>query len=126
LPPILNCFTRQALPTVNRKYFFVNILCIGPFCSQKTHNRTLLLGSGVIRNSRHFDYWNQLLNMRMRVYYPNCHEVALCWYLVIHRKSVTSILPFVTYLLTPRRINIKIQFMPDRKNDTSPLQNPTG
>jgi hypothetical protein len=26
---------RQTLPTVNRKYFFMNILCIETFCSQK-------------------------------------------------------------------------------------------
>jgi hypothetical protein len=27
--------TRQTLPTVNRKYFFTNILCIETFCSQR-------------------------------------------------------------------------------------------
>jgi spore maturation protein SpmA len=28
LDPVVNPFTRQTLPTVNRKHFFVNILCI--------------------------------------------------------------------------------------------------
>jgi hypothetical protein len=31
----VNRFTRQTLPTVNRKHFFINILCIEPFCPQK-------------------------------------------------------------------------------------------
>jgi hypothetical protein len=33
--PVTNRFTRQTLPTVNRKYFFVNILCIESFGPQK-------------------------------------------------------------------------------------------
>jgi hypothetical protein len=33
--PVMNRFTRQTLPTVNRKYFFMNILCIESFCPQK-------------------------------------------------------------------------------------------
>jgi hypothetical protein len=34
LDPIVNRFTRPALPTVNRKHFFMNILCIESFCPQ--------------------------------------------------------------------------------------------
>jgi hypothetical protein len=37
--PTVNRFTRQTLPTVNRKYLFMNILCFESFCSQKTYNR---------------------------------------------------------------------------------------
>jgi hypothetical protein len=33
--PVVNRFTRQTLPNVNRKHFFMNILCIEPFCPQK-------------------------------------------------------------------------------------------
>jgi hypothetical protein len=33
--PVVNRFTRQTLPTVNRKYFFMNILCIQSFSQQK-------------------------------------------------------------------------------------------
>jgi hypothetical protein len=43
--PVVNRFTRQTLPTINRKHFFMNILCIESFCPQKTHKRTLLFGS---------------------------------------------------------------------------------
>jgi hypothetical protein len=32
--PVVNRFTRQTLPTVNRKHFFMNILCIESFCPQ--------------------------------------------------------------------------------------------
>jgi hypothetical protein len=43
---VLNRFTRQTLPTVNRKHFFIHILCIEPLCPEKrTHKRTLLFGS---------------------------------------------------------------------------------
>jgi hypothetical protein len=36
--PVVNRFTRQTLPTVNRKLFFMNILCIDSFFPQTTHN----------------------------------------------------------------------------------------
>jgi hypothetical protein len=35
LDPVVNCFTRQTLPTVNRKHLFMNILYIELFCPQK-------------------------------------------------------------------------------------------
>jgi hypothetical protein len=65
----VKCFMRQTLPTISRKHFFMNILCIGSFCSQKTLNGTLLFGSTHFKHGRHFDYWNQPLNMRMCVCY---------------------------------------------------------
>jgi hypothetical protein len=49
----------------------------------KTHNRMLLFGSK-LEHGRHFDYWNQPLNMCMRVCYLYCHEAGLCCYPVIH------------------------------------------
>jgi hypothetical protein len=48
-----------------------------------THNRTLLIGRTILKHGRHFDYWNQPLNMRMRVCYLDCHEAGRCCYLVI-------------------------------------------
>jgi hypothetical protein len=35
LDSVVNPFTRQTLLTVNRKHFFMNILCIESFCPQK-------------------------------------------------------------------------------------------
>jgi hypothetical protein len=35
----------------------------------KMHNRTLLFGSKVLKHGRHFDYWNQSMNMRTCVCY---------------------------------------------------------
>jgi hypothetical protein len=32
LPPRWNRFTRQTLPTVNRRHFFMNILCVESVC----------------------------------------------------------------------------------------------
>jgi hypothetical protein len=86
---IVNRFTRQTLPTVNRKHFFINTLCIESFCPQKkTHNRTLLLGGTLLKHGHHFNYWNQPLNIRMRVCYPDCHEAGQCCYLVIHTENL--------------------------------------
>jgi hypothetical protein len=50
----------------------------------KAHNSTLLFGSAAIKHGRHFDYWNQPLNMRMGVCYLDCHEAGLCCYLMIY------------------------------------------
>jgi hypothetical protein len=92
--------------TVNRKHFFMNIICIKSICPQRTHNRTSLFGSILLKHDRHSDYWNQLLNMSMLVCYLDSHEAGLCCFLVTHirRKPITSItavlLPVVTYLLT--------------------------
>jgi hypothetical protein len=66
----------------------MNILCIEPVWPQETHNRTLLFGSTPIKHVCHFDYWNQPLNMRMRIWYVDCHEAELCCYLVIHIENL--------------------------------------
>jgi hypothetical protein len=57
--PVVNRFTGQTLPTVNRKHFFMNIFCIESFRPQKPHSRTLFLGSRPLKHGRHFDYQNQ-------------------------------------------------------------------
>jgi hypothetical protein len=54
----------------------------------KTPNRTLLFGNTLLRHGTQFDYWNQSLNMSMRVCYLDCHEVGLCCYLVIHIENL--------------------------------------
>jgi hypothetical protein len=61
IDPVVNRFTWQTLPNLNKKYFFMNILRIetlGPH--KKTHNRTLLFGSILLKHGRHSDYSNQL------------------------------------------------------------------
>jgi hypothetical protein len=85
----------------------MNIICIESFCLQKTHNRTLLLGSTLLKHGRHFDYWNQPLYMRIHVCYLDCHEAGLCCYLMIQIKTITSITAvlFPFYFLTlPRTL----------------------
>jgi hypothetical protein len=88
LDPVVNLFKQQTFPTVYSKYFFMNNLCIKSFCSKEMHNRTLLFGSKLLKNGRHFDYWNQPLNMRMRVCYLHRREAGLCCYLVIHTENL--------------------------------------
>jgi hypothetical protein len=86
---------------VNRKHFFMNILYIESFCPQKTHNRILLLGSSLLKHSHHFDYWNQPLNMRMRVCYRDYHEAGLCCYLVVHIENLLRLLQLFYFHLWP-------------------------
>jgi hypothetical protein len=62
----------------------MNILCIESFCPQKkTHDRTLLFSSILLKHGLRLDCWSQPLNMLMRVSYLDCHEAELCCYLVI-------------------------------------------
>jgi hypothetical protein len=51
----------------------------------KNAQTTLLFDSTLLKHGRHFDYWNKLLNMRMRVCYLDYHEAGLCCYLVIQK-----------------------------------------
>jgi hypothetical protein len=41
--PAVNRFTRQTFPTVKRKHFFMNILCIESFCPQKNARQNAAL-----------------------------------------------------------------------------------
>jgi hypothetical protein len=59
------------------------------FLTKKKHNRTLLFCSILLKHGRHFDYWHQPLNMRMRVCNLDCHEAELCCYLVIHIENLS-------------------------------------
>jgi hypothetical protein len=38
----VNCFTRQTLPTVNKKRFFNNIICISPFAHRNAQEKAAL------------------------------------------------------------------------------------
>jgi hypothetical protein len=99
--PVVNIFTWQTFPTINRKHFFMNILCIESFCSQETHNRTLLFSNPLLKHSRHFDYWNQPLNLHMCICYLDCHEAGLCCYLVIHTGNLLHPLQLFYFHLWP-------------------------
>jgi hypothetical protein len=103
LEPDVNCFTRQTLPTVKRKDIFMYILSLSPSAhKEKTHKKTLLL-CNTLKHGRHFDYWNQPLNMHTRL----LRILSWSWTVLLpsdtHRKPITTItgvlLPFVTYSL---------------------------
>jgi hypothetical protein len=66
----------------------MNIVCVESLRPQKKHNSTLLFGSKLLKHGRHYDCRNQPLNMRMRVYHLDCHEVGLCCYLVTHTENL--------------------------------------
>jgi hypothetical protein len=61
-----------------------------PFAHKKTHSRTLIFGSSLLKHGCYFDYWSQPLNMR--ICYLDCHEVGLCCYLSIHIESLWHLL----------------------------------
>jgi hypothetical protein len=62
---------------------------LSPF-ALKTHNRVLLFGNILLKHGPHFYsyYWNQPLNMCMRVCYLDCHWAELCCYLVINTENL--------------------------------------
>jgi hypothetical protein len=65
----------------------------------KSHN-TLLFNMTFLKDGRHFDYWYQPLNIRMRVFrYLACHEAGLCCYLVIHIESLLHPLQLIYFHL---------------------------
>jgi hypothetical protein len=99
LEQIVNRFTRKTLPTVIRKSFFINILCIQSFCPQKKQSRTVLFGRTLLKHCCHFYDWNQHLNMCMRVCYLDSREVWMCCYLVLHIENLLHPLqPIYFYL----------------------------
>jgi hypothetical protein len=99
--PRWNSFTQQTLPTVNRKHFFMNILCIGPFAHRKMHNRMLLFSSTHSSMVAILTPETSLLNMRMCVCYLDCHEGGLCCYLVICIENVLCPLQMFYFHLWP-------------------------
>jgi hypothetical protein len=58
-----------------------------PFAHKK-HNGTLLFGNTLLKHGRHFYYWNQSLNIRMRACYLDCYETGLCYYLVVYIENI--------------------------------------
>jgi hypothetical protein len=96
--------TRQTLPTVNRKHFFMNILCIESFCSQK---RTTERCSSVVYLQARSPFWLLIpASEHAHVRLPS--RLSCSWTVLlpsdIHRKPAATItavlLPSVTYSLT--------------------------
>jgi hypothetical protein len=111
--PVLSRFTRQTLPTVNRKNFFINIFCVECFCPQKKHAQQDVALRYYIPQARS-PFW--LLK-------PACDHaharllprLSFNWTVLLpsdtHRKPIKSItavlLPPVTYLLTLHHIILR-------------------
>jgi hypothetical protein len=88
--PLLNLinesFATQLWTALRNKHFPQrkgNISLWISFCPQKTHNRMLFFISTLLQHGRHFDYWNQILNLSIRFCNLHCHETGLCCYLII-------------------------------------------
>jgi hypothetical protein len=91
-----------ALPDKHFPSFFYKQETSSPFAKKKTHNRTLLFGSVLLKHGHHFEYWNQPLNMRMLVRYLDCHEAGLCCYLMVTQKTyyLLQLFTFICDLFT--------------------------
>jgi hypothetical protein len=97
----MNCSTLQTLPTMNKEHFFMNILsieCLGP---QNSHNGTLFFDGALLKHVRHFDYWNQSLNLPMRTCYLDSFEAGLRCYLIIHTENQLHPLQLFYFNLWP-------------------------
>jgi hypothetical protein len=92
LDPVVNRFTRQTHPTVNRKHFLWIFSGLNSFVLKNTTERCTSVI--LLKHIRHFDYWNQPLNMRMRVCYQDYHEAGLCCYLVIYIGNLLQLFYF--------------------------------
>jgi hypothetical protein len=71
------------------------------FLPTKKHVITILFVSTLFKYVRHFDYWNQPLDMRIRVCYLHCHEAGLCCYLLIHTENLLRLLQLFYFHLWP-------------------------
>jgi hypothetical protein len=82
VPPRLNRFTRETLPTLDRNRFFMNILCIESFFPQKTHNAALRKYTPQARSPFRLPKpASEHVHARLLSDY---HEAGLCCYLAIH------------------------------------------
>jgi hypothetical protein len=61
----------------------------------------MLLFGTHLKHGRHFDYWNQLLNMCLHICHLDCHEVGVCCYLVIHIENLLHPLQLFNFHLWP-------------------------
>jgi hypothetical protein len=99
-----SCEPLYAINTSHRKqetFLYKYTLHCVLFPTKKNAQHTALFGRILLKHSRHFDYWNQPLNMRMRVSYLDRHEAGLYCYLLIHIENLLHPLQLVSSHLWP-------------------------
>jgi hypothetical protein len=103
----VNGFTRQTFRTRKHEASLYEYPSHCVLLHTKTHDITLLFSRTLLKHSRHFNYWNQPLNMHVRVWCLGCHEAGLWCYLVMHRENLL-VLPlqlFYIHLYTVYRLS---------------------
>jgi hypothetical protein len=99
--PVLNRFTRQTLPTVNRKHFFMNVLWLESFCPKI---RTTERCSSVVQSSSTVAILTTELSLwtcACASVTLGCHEAGLCCYLMIHIENLLHPLQLFYFHLWP-------------------------
>jgi hypothetical protein len=112
----VNRLTRQTLPTVNKKHFFMNALCVEPFCThQKIAEQNAALR--LYTPQTQLPLWLLILSSE-HAHARLLPRLLWSWTVLlpsnIHRKTITSItadlLPFVPYVMTSLCISIFFYF----------------
>jgi hypothetical protein len=92
--PLLNRFTRQTHPTLNRKHLFMNIPCNESFRLQEKQKRTLI---SVVYSSSTV----AILSTETGLWTCARHEAGLCCYLALHIENLLNPLQLFYFRLWP-------------------------
>jgi hypothetical protein len=101
LNPVLNHFTSQDTCHCKEKTCLYEYPLHRIFLPRKNTQHIHIFGSINLKHGRHFDYWNQPLNMCIQVCYVDYHEAGLCCHLVIHTGNLVHILQLFYFHLWP-------------------------
>jgi hypothetical protein len=103
--PVMNRLTRQTLPSVNRKHFFINIVYIEFVCPQKNAQQNTVLRYYTSQARSPFWLLKPASEHAHARLLPRLSWTGLCCYIVVHienllRPFAAVLLPFVTDLQT--------------------------
>jgi hypothetical protein len=115
LDPAVKRLTRQTLPTVNRKHFFMNVLCNESFCPPPPQIKCNVERCSSVEHSS-----STVAILKAASEHAHARllpRLSWSWIVLLrsdtHRKPITSItailLPFVAYYWHPRKVVRSVQ-----------------
>jgi hypothetical protein len=93
--PFMNCLMWKTLPTINRKYFFFNILCNKSFCPQKNAQQNTALWYYTPHSMV------AILTTETSPWTCACASAGLCCYVVIYKENLLHPLQLFYFHLWP-------------------------